>query len=89
MPTGNCYRLIARSVVPVVVISVSGLRCLAFYNRLANIVTRLRMFQRELMQQQELRDGAIPAKDTKSAASHERVIDLLAERPSMSRSGPG
>jgi len=36
----NWTRLIAASVVPIVVISAAGLLCLAFYNRLAAIVTR-------------------------------------------------
>lgn len=39
--------LIASAVVPVVIISACGLLCLAFYNRLAVVVTRLRSLQRE------------------------------------------
>lgn len=39
--------IISSSVVPVVIISASGLLCLTFYNRLAFIVTRLRTLQRE------------------------------------------
>ncbi len=39
--------IITSSVVPVVIISACGLLCLAFYNRLAVIVTRLRSLQRE------------------------------------------
>ncbi|MDN3506950.1 MAG: DUF2721 domain-containing protein [Simkaniaceae bacterium] len=40
-------KIIPSSVVPVVIISACGLLCLAFYNRLAYIVTRLRSLQRE------------------------------------------
>lgn len=39
--------IITSSVVPVVIISACGLLCLAFYNRLAFVVTRLRSLQRE------------------------------------------
>jgi hypothetical protein len=39
--------IITSSVVPVVIISACGLLCLAFYNRLAVVVTRLRSLQRE------------------------------------------
>lgn len=39
--------IISFAVVPVVIISACGLLCLAFYNRLASIVSRLRSLQRE------------------------------------------
>lgn len=39
--------LISSAVVPVVIISACGLLCLAFYNRLAFVVGRLRSLQRE------------------------------------------
>ncbi len=39
--------IVTSSVVPVVIISACGLLCLAFYNRLAVVVTRLRSLQRE------------------------------------------
>jgi len=39
--------IITSAVVPVVIISACGLLCLAFYNRLAMVVTRLRTLQRE------------------------------------------
>ena len=74
------YHLIASSVVPIVVISATGLLCLAFYNRLAMIVSRLRLFQRERLQQKEWRDKALDAKDTDSVIRHERLIDLLAQQ---------
>ena len=80
MSPDSWYRLITASVVPVVVISASGLLCLAFYNRLAAIVGRLRGFQRERLQQQELRDLALVEKDTESVIRHERLIELLSEQ---------
>src|SRR5438477_5151399 len=80
MPTEYSYRLIAVSVVPVVVISAAGLLCLAFYNRFAAIVSRLRLFQRERLQQQELRDQSLEAKEAESLVRHERLIDLLGEQ---------
>jgi hypothetical protein len=73
-------RLIGTSVVPVVVISATGLLCLAFYNRLAAIVSRVRTFQRERLQQQELRDKSVAAKDSEAVIRHERIIDLLSEQ---------
>jgi len=39
--------IINSAIVPVVIISACGLLCLAFYNRLAMVVTRLRTLQRE------------------------------------------
>jgi len=47
-------RIVAASVAPVVVISASGLLCLAFYNRLAAVVTRLRGFHREQLLEHEM-----------------------------------
>ena len=43
--------IISSSVVPVVIISACGLLCLAFYNRLAYVVTRLRSLQRERLKE--------------------------------------
>lgn len=52
-------RVLTASVVPVVVISAGGMLCLAFYGRLAAIVSRLRALQRErLTVLQKIRDGA-------------------------------
>lgn len=43
-------QIISISVVPVVIISACGLLCLAFYNRLAMVVSRLRSLQRERLE---------------------------------------
>lgn len=45
--------IISISVVPVVIISACGLLALAFYGRLAALVSRLRTFQREMLRAQE------------------------------------
>src|SRR5436305_8738081 len=46
-------KVISAGVGPIIVISACGLLCLAFYNRLAAVVTRLRTFHREQFQVQE------------------------------------
>ncbi len=58
MPQSDWAKIISASVVPVVIISACGLLCLAFYNRLAAIVSRLRGFQRERLHEQELMHSA-------------------------------
>lgn len=45
--------IISLSVLPVVIISACGLLSLAFYGRLAAVVSRLRGFQREILVEQE------------------------------------
>jgi len=45
--------MMSMSVVPVVIISACGLLSLAFYGRLAAVVSRLRGFQREMLKEQE------------------------------------
>jgi Protein of unknown function (DUF2721) len=45
--------IISMSVVPVVIISACGLLSLAFYGRLAAVVSRLRGFQREMLEEQQ------------------------------------
>jgi len=45
--------IISMSVLPVVIISACGLLSLAFYGRLAAVVSRLRGFQREMLEAQE------------------------------------
>ena len=45
--------IISAGVGPIIVISACGLLCLAFYNRLAAVVTRLRALHREQLHEQE------------------------------------
>jgi predicted phage tail protein len=54
MSNVDCTKIVTTSVAPVVIISACSLLCLAFYNRLAAIVSRLRGFQRERLREQEL-----------------------------------
>ena len=53
MPPQDWPRIVSASVVPVVIISACGLLCLALYNRLSSLVSRLRAFHRERLAQQE------------------------------------
>jgi hypothetical protein len=53
MPVSDLSKVISSAVVPVVIISSCGLLALAFYNRLAAIVSRLRAFQRERLLEHE------------------------------------
>ncbi len=46
-------KVIVAGVGPIIVISACGLLCLAFYNRLAAVVTRLRAFHRERLHEHE------------------------------------
>jgi len=63
-------QIISAGVGPIIVISACGLLCLALYNRLAAVVTRLRTFHRERMTSQAALDGLTR---NKSAADHEVV----------------
>jgi len=75
MSISDWARVVTASVVPVVMISACGLLCLAFYNRLAAIVGRLRCFQRERLHEQELlkRDWG----DGDDIDTHRKVLELL------------
>jgi len=62
--------IISLSVLPVVIISACGLLSLAFYGRLAAVVSRLRGFQREILVEQEKfeRTGSV---------EHARLLEVL------------
>jgi hypothetical protein len=72
-------KVIVTGVGPIIVISACGLLCLAFYNRLAAIVSRLRTFQRERLQEQEAlaRDRASGTEDKISTVRHQEVLGML------------
>lgn len=72
-------KVVASSVVPVVVISACGLLCLAFYNRLAAVVSRLRAFHRERLHEQAAleRHSAAGTSDPAAAEAAERAARLL------------
>ncbi|MGB7848419.1 MAG: DUF2721 domain-containing protein [Candidatus Acidiferrum sp.] len=62
--------IISVSVVPVVIISACGLLSLAFYGRLAAVVSRLRGFQREMLREQEKLEQA-------GETEHSKLIEVL------------
>jgi len=72
-------KILTASVAPIVIISACGLLCLAFYNRLAAIVSRLRTFQRERLHEQDAlsRLQADGNGDEMAAVRHQRLIDIL------------
>jgi len=71
-------KVVVTSVAPVVVISASALLSLAFYNRLAAIVSRLRSVQRERLQEQAALLEASARSDTDSILKHRRMLANLA-----------
>jgi hypothetical protein len=72
-------KIISAGTGPIIVISACGLLCLAFYNRLSGLVSRLRIFHRErLKQQQDLgrqRTSAVP--DPGTTMMHEEMLEAL------------
>jgi len=73
-------KVVSTSVAPVVVISASGLLCLAFYNRLAAIVSRLRAVQRERLQEQSAYRAAISLGDSHATRLHRRLLKNLCQQ---------
>jgi hypothetical protein len=74
-------RVLAASVAPVVIISACALLCLAFYNRLAAIITRLRAVQRERLEIQE-RLSSMSQRDVEHLAALRQttILESLAEQ---------
>ncbi len=72
MLSSDWSKIIGASVVPVVIISACGLLCLAFYSRLAAIVSRLRAFQRERLHEQELVSNS--TSDSDADANRRRLL---------------
>jgi hypothetical protein len=79
MPVEEFSKIIGASVTPVVVISASGLLCLAFYNRLAAIVSRLRGFHRERLHEQDeiARLQSETPIDDDHLTRHRRILEHL------------
>src|SRR5688572_28611582 len=78
-------KLIAAGVGPIIVISACGLLCLAFYNRLAAVVTRLRAFHRERLVEQDALTrarAAAPPDDVALVRAQERLgmLDVQVRR---------
>jgi hypothetical protein len=73
--------VVSASVAPVVIISASSLLCLAFYNRLAAIVTRLRAVQRERLELHDRLDRISPSEIERSAGlRHTCILESLSEQ---------
>ena len=70
-------RIISAGVGPIIVISACGLLCLAFYNRLAAVVTRLRGFHRERLSAQEALERARAASDDAAIVRHQEMLGML------------
>lgn len=80
MPPQDWTKVISTSVVPVAIISACALLCLALYNRLASMVSRLRGFQRERLREYEeyaehVRSGV---EDASTREHHQRLMENLA-----------
>jgi ABC-type multidrug transport system fused ATPase/permease subunit len=74
-------RVVSASVAPVVIISASSLLCLAFYNRLAAIVGRLRAVQRERLELQDKLDRLSVADIERfSGMRHTTILESLSEQ---------
>jgi hypothetical protein len=79
MPPQNWTQVISASVVPVAIISACALLCLALYNRLASMVSRLRGFQRERLQEyqtfaEHVREGR---QDPSCRHHHQLMLQML------------
>jgi hypothetical protein len=73
--------IVTAGVGPIIVISAAGLLCLAFYNRLTAVVTRLRGFDRERLQEQDAIDKhGGPEGDPALVAGHLAVLAMLREQ---------
>ena len=72
-------KIIITGVGPIIVISACGLLCLAFYNRLAAVVTRLRSFHRERLHEQEALENARKADppDELATVMHQEILGML------------
>jgi hypothetical protein len=79
MPPQDWPRIVSASVVPVVIISACGLLCLAFYNRLSSLVSRLRAFHRERLAEQERLDRH-GADHEAFPAAHGLMLEVLGEQ---------
>jgi hypothetical protein len=70
-------RVVSAGVGPIIVISACGLLSSTFYNRMTNVISRLRAFQRERLAEQLLLD-----KETDDTARNRRreMLDVLGEQ---------
>ncbi len=81
MSSEQISHMVAASVIPMVVISAASLLCLAFYNRLAAVVTRLRAVQRERLELQDRMERLTAAEIEKSSTLRFTcILESLAEQ---------
>jgi hypothetical protein len=86
MFTDQWARMVAASVAPVVIISASALLCLAFYNRLAAIVSRLRAVQRERLEFHDQMNAMSAENMLRCGISRETcIMESLAEQTTRIR----
>ena len=76
-------KFIGAAVVPAVMISACGLLCLALYNRLANVVSRLRALSRERMRESEMVRPFAPAQAGVGAERFSRWVRRMLGRGSQ------
>jgi hypothetical protein len=70
-------QIVSAGVGPIIVISASGLLCLAFYNRLTAVVTRLRGFDRERLEEQEELEASGPGTEPAIRELRKNVLAML------------
>jgi len=82
-------KIVSAGVGPIIVISACGLLCSTFYNRMTNVITRLRAFQRERLAEQALvdreTDAAICAKRQELLSVLSTQTDSLVRRVHLIR----
>jgi len=71
--------IISAGVGPIIVISACGLLCLALYNRLDAMVTRLRNFHREWLREQEelVHQRFSPNPDPMAVIRHQEILGMI------------
>ena len=67
-------RVVVAGVGPIIVISACGLLCSTFYNRITNVVVRLRAFQRERLAEQSLMEREA---DAGARARRRELLEIL------------
>jgi hypothetical protein len=72
-------RIISAGTGPIIIISACGLLCLAFYNRLSGLVSRLRLFHRERLKEQEAlgRQRASAQQDQAEMVMHQDMLEAM------------
>src|SRR3954463_2257703 len=79
IPT-DLSRVVTAGVGPIIVISACGLLCSTFYNRMTNVITRLRAFQRERLAEQALLDQE---KDDDRRARRQELLAVLSSQTDL------